>query len=339
MLPARFVRRIRRCSVRADLAGALLGLYAAVGCAARSAPVPVVMTDVEAAPSQGAAPEAEAAMKARPLSPEERALVEPLERDMARLTSFGVPNLASPLTLATLTDDLALQLEALGYEVRRGGFLAEEAALMNLEVVVPGRERGHQNIVLGAHFDVKAEASARHDSASSVALLLSVARWLVQRRPLRTLRLVWFSNDGQGERAAEHTGSYEYAKGARIEGREISLVIYLDSLGQSSRSRRLRVISHASAQVLQPGVLRALEQSAFFRPTTTIFDELDEGPPAGHLSFVHFGYAALLLTDEAASKPGVNPEVLARIAAVLPRVLEQLAGPFQDVAPRAAAAP
>lgn len=278
-----------------------------------------------------------------PLNEEERALTEHLDADRKLLTDLGERQLGSPLGLAAATDAIALQLEKLGYEARRMGFVVGEVPTMNVEAVVAGGRRGRENIVIGAHYDTLAGDAGDYDNASGAAVLMALARHFAERRPERTVRLVWFANDasstatssaarsgaarsGAATADAKH-GSDVYAERARIEGLEITLMLSLDSLGGATSKAGLRVVGPQRFEQHREFVAAELSRDGLLEITPLSFDKPEATLSSSHLAFDRFGYPALLVTDAEGAARQVDAERLARLSAALIRVVDTLASP------------
>jgi aminopeptidase YwaD len=77
----------------------------------------------------------------------------------------------------------------------------------NIIVEIPGRSRGREVLIVGAHFDAVAGSPGADDNGTGTAALLEIARVLKGRELERTVRLVFFNLEEIGIRGAK-----EYAK-------------------------------------------------------------------------------------------------------------------------------
>src|SRR5947208_348047 len=139
---------------------------AALGCAPRAA----APTTVEVRSTAGTpAPPPTAALPAP--TEAERELAARLQKTVQHLAvEIGERNADKSWNLATATDDLAIGLEKLGYEVRRQGIVgADGAVVQNIAVHVNGGEKGGQAVVVGAHFDTLPGTPGADETASGVA--------------------------------------------------------------------------------------------------------------------------------------------------------------------------
>src|SRR5262245_2341282 len=125
--------------------GVFLAACAGPHAAGGGGPKAPVALQASAAPSM-AAPPKESALPA--LTQEESEIEDRLRATVAHLSvDVGERNIARSWNLATATDDLALALEQIGYEVRRQGIVVGDDVVQNLDVRVPGGAHGGQTLV------------------------------------------------------------------------------------------------------------------------------------------------------------------------------------------------
>lgn len=163
-------------------------------------------------PAQEAEPERLplSARPLRPLSESERALQEQLQQDVSALLAAGERNTGNEWGLAVATDNLATQLESLGFAVDREGFVGPDGALaQNLVVTLRGTSAAGEVVLVGARFDSAKGSLGADDNASGVAALLALARRYKDTTHARTLRLVWFS-DASSRQIPETMGAWEH---------------------------------------------------------------------------------------------------------------------------------
>jgi Zn-dependent M28 family amino/carboxypeptidase len=101
----------------------------------------------------------------------------------------------------------------------------------NVEIVLPGRGRPDEIIVLGAHYDTVRNSPGADDNASGVAALLEIAGLLQALSPFYTVRCVAFVNEESPFFLREAMGSLRYASAARVRGDSIRLMLSLEMLG------------------------------------------------------------------------------------------------------------
>ena len=195
--------------------------------AACSSPAPPLVAAPPPAPGEAAAP---APRAPPPLGPREQEALPRLERVVRHLTDdVGERHAGREWALATATDDLAGEIEALGLEVRRQGLPAAGAVVQNLEVRLRAGRKGGEVIALCARYDT-APGRATPGDAAGAALLVELARALAARAPSRSVRLVLLANEAAPPAGSE-PGSLVYGKALSAEGARVLAVIVLDALG------------------------------------------------------------------------------------------------------------
>lgn len=163
---------------------------------------------------------------------EERGIEERLREVVTYLAvNVGERHAQKSWNLAEATDGLARRLEKMGYEVRRHGFAVGEDVVQNLEVVVPGKERGDETVVVGAHFDTAAGSPGADDDASGVAAVLELARQFHGRKLSRSVRFVFFANGAPPNFRTSAAGSLSYAKGLLSSGARVTAMLNISGIG------------------------------------------------------------------------------------------------------------
>src|SRR5688572_19583134 len=87
-------------------------------------------------------------------------------------------------------------LTGLGYQVVSHEYSAYDRVYRNLEATLPGTTRPQEVVILGAHYDSARDAPGADDNASGVAGVLELARAFAGARQSRTVRFVFFANEG-----------------------------------------------------------------------------------------------------------------------------------------------
>lgn len=123
------------------------------------------------------------------------------------------------------------QWQQQGLEVRRHAYRVDGVECANLEVIMPGRSRSNEIIVVGAHYDSVAGSPGANDNASGVAALLEISRVLAAIPSDRTVRFVAFVNEEPPYFETELMGSRVYAKACRLRGDDIRAMLSLETLG------------------------------------------------------------------------------------------------------------
>lgn len=174
-----------------------------------------------------------------PATSEEREIAGRLRDIVGHLAGrVGERHSQKSWNLAEAADDLARRLEQLGYSVRRQGFVAGDEVVQNLEVTVPGKERGDESVVIGAHYDTAPGTPGADDDASGVSVVVELARRLRASTPARSLRFVLFANGAAPHFRTSTMGSLVYAKELIGHGARISAMLNLHAVGYYSSAAR-----------------------------------------------------------------------------------------------------
>lgn len=290
--------------------GAASLALAALGCAPRAAAPPTV----EVRPSEGTVAPAPAATLP-PLTEAERDLAGRLEKTVRHLAAdIGERNADKSWNLATATDDLAISLEKLGYEVRRQGIVVEDGAVVqNLAVHVNGGEKGGQAVVVGAHFDTLSGTPGADENASGAAAVMELARLFYAGKPKRAIHFALFVNAAPAYAATDKMGSFVYAKALKAEGLDVRAMLSLDGLGVFApgpparpypaevrppyppRSDFVALLGNEDSRTLLEQLARSFEGSTVPVISSVLPSEVAGG--SDHTGFWKLGVPAVLLTD------------------------------------------
>ncbi|MDR9500606.1 MAG: M28 family peptidase [Desulfurivibrionaceae bacterium] len=150
-------------------------------------------------------------------------------RTLAR--EIGPRNIWTPGSMAATSHYLKTELTSMGYEVQKQEVASERGPVFNLEVELPGQELASEIVVVGAHYDTVANSPGANDNGSGVAVLLELARLLVDIRPQRTIRLVAFANEEPPFFLNNAMGSRVYAGRARERQEDITAMVALETMG------------------------------------------------------------------------------------------------------------
>jgi Zn-dependent M28 family amino/carboxypeptidase len=252
-------------------------------------------------------------------TPEERDTAGRLRATVAHLAGeIGERNIERSWNLATATDDLAMALEKLGYEVRRQGVVVGDAVVQNLEAHVPGGDHGGQSVVVGAHFDTAPGSPGADDDASGVAAVLELARVFEGKRLGRTLRFALFVNGEAPYFQTPQMGSLAYAKQLLADRVEVVGMLSLDGIGVYSAepgSERcppelasqypttadfVAVVGNEASRALLDQVTASLRGHAAVPVTGSVLAaEVPFASQSDHWAFWTLGMPAVMITDTA----------------------------------------
>lgn len=335
---------------RSSLALGLLLL----GCAPKGEVKSAVSVPSPPRAASPAAPEGEPPL-ALP-TPEEQEVAGRLRATVVHLAGeVGERNLDKSWNLATATDDLALTLEKMGYEVQRQGFVVGDAPLQNLEVRVPGGEHGGQMIVVGAHYDTRAGTPGADHDASGVAAVIELARAFRDKRLKRTVRLALFANGEEPYAQTEQMGSRVYAKDLVVRGIPVAGMVSVDGIGVYSTAPGsqhfpkelaarypttgsfVAVVGTEPSRALVDQVTASMKRHATLPVVgDVVAPEIPFGSASDHWAFASLGTPALMITDTAAfryahyrQKTDLPAELdydrMARVVVGLRKAIEDLA--------------
>lgn len=269
---------------------------------------------------------------------------------------IGSRNYWRPEGLRAAADYIEQTLRAAGHRPARQVVPVGGEEFHNIEVRIPGAERGDEVLVVGAHYDTVRGTPGADDNASGVAVLLELARAFAGIRPQRSLRLVAFVNEEEPFSGTAAMGSLHYARQARAAGERIVGMISLEMLGYYTdapdsqgypplvghfypeRGNFLAFVGNLASRDFVRETIRLVRRHARV-PTEGMAapDLLEDIRRSDHLGFWELGYPALMVTDTANFR---NPNyhrrgdtydtldyaTMARVTSALARGIEDLAG-------------
>jgi hypothetical protein len=293
-----------------------------VACSPRPASSPAGGVVVPA-PEASAGPAGPPALP--PLTEEEQALATRLAATVEHLAGeIGERNIERAWNLASATDDLAVMLEKIGFSVRRQGVRAGDEVVQNLEVRVPGGERGGEAVIVAAHFDTAAGSPGADYDASGVAAVVELARALRESKPKRGLWFALLVNGEAPHYGAESMGALTYAKDVVANGLAIYGVVAVDGIGAYSTEPNsqktpegiattppstadfVALVASEKSRPFADKVLPAFKEHSTF-PVWSAFVAPTAGdattPVVGdHWAFEALGLPAVLVTDTGAAR-------------------------------------
>lgn len=272
-----------------------------------------------------------------------------LATDIGERNAFRLP------ALRRAADFVAGEWNAQGYRVTPQIYDLGGVPMANLEIVLRGRERPHEIVLVGAHYDSVLGSPGADDNASGVAALLEMSRLLADTEPGRTVRLVAFVNEEPPFFATPRMGSEVYARAARAGGDDIRLMVSLETIGYYSeapgsqrypppfgliypdRGNFLAMVSNLKSRRVLHRVVEAFQAHSDFPVEWLTSPSLLPGVGwSDQRSFWRRGYPALMVTDTAFYRypyyhspqdtaEKLDYEALARVAQGLARAIGMLA--------------
>jgi Zn-dependent M28 family amino/carboxypeptidase len=266
-------------------------------------------------------------------------------------SQIGERNLYQYDNLEAAADYIENHLEDLGYDVSRQVYEARERQFSNLEAEIPGKDKPHEVIIVGAHYDTDRKSPGANDNGSAIAALLELARAYAGKSFSRTLRIVAFTNEERPFTRTSAMGSRVYARRCRERGENIVAMVCLETIGFSSDekgSQRLSLMGlllpsrgNFIAFVGNPGSKKLLaDLEGLFRKEADVPSEALTLPTnfpgawsSDHWSFWKEGYPAVMITDTAPLRyryyhtakdtpEKINYDFLTRVVDGLERVVE-----------------
>ena len=170
-----------------------------------------------------------------PLTQNELDLRTILMKNMRVLASeIGERNLYQHANLSRTAGFLEESLKGHGCLVSRQKFYVDSKDCYNVIGERPGKDRGNEIIVVGAHYDSLYGTTGVNDNGSGVIALLAVAHAVMETTLSRTVRFVGFANEEPPYFQTENMGSWVYAKQCRSNEDNIIAMISLETIGYYS---------------------------------------------------------------------------------------------------------
>ena len=292
-----------------------------------------------------------------PLSPEENALRDALQRDVRVIADeIGDRNVFVYPRLVQAAAWIEASFAEAGYDVRRLGFEVRGKVCHNLEVEIPGRTRPEEIVVIGAHYDSVPGCPAANDNGSGVAAVLALARAFAGAGPERTIRFVAFVNEEPPFYRTSEMGSFVYARECRQRGERVVAMLSLETIGYyrdergsqkypppfslfyPSEGNFIAFVGNVSSRALVRQCLATFRRDVKFPSEGAALPEFITGIGwSDHWSFWKAGYPAVMVTDTALFRypyyhspedthEKLDYDRMARVVAGLERVVRDLAG-------------
>jgi Zn-dependent M28 family amino/carboxypeptidase len=231
---------------------------------------------------------------------------------------IGERNVARPQALAAAERFITGVWSAQGHAVAAQRYEAAGIDCANLEVVVRGKSRPDEILLIGAHYDTVEGSPGADDNASAVAALLEISHALAHARPARTVKLVAFVNEEAPFYFWKSMGSGVYASAARRRCDDIRAMFSLEMLGCYSdasgsqsyppllrhfypdRGNFIAFVSNLRSRRLLRAAIDAFRQSSSFPCESAALPAWIPGVSwSDQLPFWRTGYRAVMVTDTA----------------------------------------
>ncbi len=234
-------------------------------------------------------------------------------RDHVQELAQGTTPRSQPGPVAAAGDYLERQLIRAGHDVKTFA-IGRGASAKTIVAEMPGTKYAREIVIVASHFDGPRGSPGADSGASGAAVLLEVARGLLNSAHERTLRFVLFP-DGYSRHDGPDSAAGAYAAECKSRGETIAAVIYLDSVGvfddgetQSypfplmlafpSRADFLGVIGGYGSRDLASKTTELLRGSTGIAIEGLILPEFAPGIGfSPHAAFWSAGFPAVMLTD------------------------------------------
>jgi len=256
-----------------------------------------------------------------PLTPEEAALAQALERHIATIAARE-HNLAHYAELENVARYIETALASYGYASKAQTFIVSGRPVRNIEVTIAAQPSSAtpETIVVGAHYDSAPGTPGANDNASGTAAVIELSRLLrdLDHRTQKRIRLVLFVNEEPPYFGSEDMGSLHYAKSLAASGERVVAMYSLETIGfYSSEAGSQRY--PAPFGLLFPdradfvAFVGLLGSRPLLRKTVRSFRSHTAFPSIGgvapafipgiawsdHWSFSQLGFQAVMITDTA----------------------------------------
>jgi Zn-dependent M28 family amino/carboxypeptidase len=208
-------------------------------------------------------------------------------------------------------------LEACGYVPDLQEYTARRKTFVNIAAARPGRSRGDEILIVGAHYDTHKNSPGANDNASAIAALLELARHFAPEEPPRTIRFVAFTNEEKPFTHTKAMGSRVYARACRERHEKIVGMLCLETIGFCSHDPGSQSLSLGGLLLPTTGDFLALVGNRPSRPLlhraaacltreadfpirpVTLPTHFPGAWSSDHWSFWKEGFPAIMATDTA----------------------------------------
>lgn len=162
-------------------------------------------------------------------------------------------HIQTPAALSRTAAYIEQRLTSLGYAVNNQYFAVGGINVRNIEVVIQGKNRPKEVVIVGAHYDSTDDGPGANDNASGSAALLELAGLLRTSNTEKTIRLVWFVNEEPPYFQGKDMGSVRYAKLAMSRRDEkVQAMLSLETLGYYSDAPQSQKYPHNAMRAFYP---------------------------------------------------------------------------------------
>jgi hypothetical protein len=307
------------------------------------------MTSVPGKPHRGPLP---------PLTPEEAALAQTLERHIATIAARE-HNVAHDQELENVAHYIETALKSYGYATGMQTFAVNGKTVRNIDAIIDARAGASapEVIVVGAHYDSAPGTPGANDNATGAAAVIELARLLrdLDGRTQKRVRLVLFVNEEPPYFATDDMGSLRYARSLAASGERVVAMYSLETIGFYSsepasqhypapfgllfpdRADFIAFVGLLGSRALLQETVRSFRSHTAFPSIGGVAPGFIAGIAwSDHWAFAQCGFQAVMITDTALfryphyHRPTDTPDKidganLARVVKGIERVIRDLA--------------
>lgn len=166
------------------------------------------------------------------LTDEERSVADRLHGHVEALAhDIGARGPHLPSAALEAETYLHNSLRKAGYDVRATDVETKSGALRTLEGQLGGGRNADEIVLVAAHYDTDGRSPGAEANASGCAVLIEVARGMIELAGERSVRFVLFPTGAGIYAGAENSAAATYARSAHQKHEKIVAMLSLDSLG------------------------------------------------------------------------------------------------------------
>jgi Zn-dependent M28 family amino/carboxypeptidase len=163
------------------------------------------------------------------------ALHEALKQHVTTLSAeIGPRTMLDPDSLAQAERYIRGAFEDAGFDVCEQRYTHRRCSVANLIATPPGSGTARAYYVVGAHYDTVPGSPGADDNASSVAVLLELARRLAKRGAPAPVRLVAFTLEEPPNFMTGHQGSRVFVREVEQSGERVLGAVVLEMVGYTT---------------------------------------------------------------------------------------------------------
>lgn len=248
----------------------------------------------------------------------DKELVERLKSHVYKLSEeIGDRSVFNYNKLKSSADYITTQFKNLGLDVQFQEYFLYNKATRNIIATKKGKADTNKTIIIGAHYDTCFNPGA-DDNASSVAVVLELARVLAEQELNLNIKFISFVNEEPPFFKTDQMGSFVYVKEARERGEDIKAVVILESVGFYSnrlfsqryppffgfffpnRANFIAIVGNFSSRWLVKKIKSDFKKNSNFPIESLVTLGFVPGVDfSDHWSFWKNGYSAVMITDTA----------------------------------------